>query len=36
VEHPLNCAVEEDGVVEVGDLAVEPEMNTSNRGVRKV
>ena len=32
VEHPLNGAVEEDGVVEVGNLAVEPEVDAGDGG----
>ena len=27
MEHPLNGAVEKNGVIEVGDLAIEPEMD---------
>jgi hypothetical protein len=32
VEHPLDGAVEQHGVIEVGDLAVEPEVNAGDRG----
>ena len=30
MEHPLNSSVEQDGVVEVGDLAIEPEVNAGD------
>ncbi len=30
MEHPLDGAVEEDGVVEIGDLAVEPEVDAGD------
>jgi hypothetical protein len=32
VEHPLDGAVEKDGVVEVGDLTVEPEVDAGDGG----
>jgi hypothetical protein len=31
VEHPLRGAVEQDGVVQFGDLAIEPEVNAGDR-----
>ena len=36
MEHPLDGAVEEDGVVEVGDLAVEPEVDAGDGRVFEV
>jgi len=30
VEHPLNRRIEQDGVVQVGDFAVEPEVNAGD------
>jgi hypothetical protein len=36
VEHPLDGAVEQDGVVEVGDLAVEPQVDAGDGGVLEV
>ncbi len=36
VEHPLNGSVEKNCVWEVGDLAVEPEMDAGDRGGLKV
>ena len=32
VEHPLDGAVEKNGVVEIGDLAIEPEMDSGDGG----
>jgi hypothetical protein len=31
MEHPLNGAVEEHRVRQIGDLAIEPEVNTGDR-----
>ena len=36
VEHPLNGSVEEDGVVEIGNLAVEPEVDAGDGRVLEV
>src|SRR5450755_2552403 len=36
VKHPLNSPVEQDGMIEFGDLAIEPEMNTGDRRGRKM
>ena len=30
VVHPVNFAIEQDGVVEIGDFAIEPEMNAAD------
>jgi hypothetical protein len=31
VEHPLNGSIEQDGVIEVADLTIKPEMDTGDR-----
>ena len=36
MEHPLHGTVEEDGVVDVGDLAIEPEVDAGDGRVFEV
>src|SRR4051812_3303834 len=36
MEHPLNRSVEQDGVFQVSDLPIEPEMDTGNRRAFKL